>query len=177
MKIYITRHGETNWNKEGRLQGQTDIELNEVGIEQAHIAKEKLKDIEIDLIISSPLSRAKKTAEIINEVKNVPIIIDERLIERGHGIFEGQCPREIGLDRSIFWDIEKNEEETENLKIFTDRIYSLLKEIEKRKEKVILLVCHAGVSIPIQAYYEGKDIADLKNISALKNCEIVKFEI
>ena len=67
MKIYVIRHGQTDWNVAGKCQGRTDIELNETGIEQAKQAKEQLKNYNIDQIICSPLKRTRKTAEIINE--------------------------------------------------------------------------------------------------------------
>ena len=95
MKFYIIRHGQTNWNKEGRIQGKTDIELNEEGIKQAKEAKNILKDYPIDMIVSSTLKRAKKTAEIINEAKNVPIIFKEALEERCFGEFEGKTQQEF----------------------------------------------------------------------------------
>ena len=66
-KFYVIRHCQINWNYEGKLQGKTDIELNENGIEQAKKVKELIKNYDIDLIVSSPLKRARKTAEIINE--------------------------------------------------------------------------------------------------------------
>ena len=66
MKIYVVRHGQTNWNVKGKIQGKSDIELNEKGIEQAKELKELIKNYDINLIISSPLKRAKQTAEIIN---------------------------------------------------------------------------------------------------------------
>ena len=87
MKIYVTRHGQTDWNVQGKTQGRADIELNEVGIKQAKQTKEELKNIDIDLIICSPLKRAKKTAEIINEGRNIPIIFDDQIIERNFGEF------------------------------------------------------------------------------------------
>ena len=65
MKIYVIRHGQTNWNVEEIIQGKKDIELNEVGIRQAYEVKEKLNMLNIDLIMCSPLKRTKKTAEII----------------------------------------------------------------------------------------------------------------
>ena len=61
MKLYIIRHGETPWNAEGRLQGQTDIPLNENGIRLAKITGEALKDVPFDFAISSPLKRARQT--------------------------------------------------------------------------------------------------------------------
>lgn len=67
MKLYLVRHGQTNWNLEGRIQGQTNIPLNDKGRKQAQQAKEKLQNIPIDLIICSPLMRARETAEIIEK--------------------------------------------------------------------------------------------------------------
>ena len=65
MKNFITRHGQNEWNSLGRLQGRKDIELNEVGKEQAMKIGEKIKDEKINIIITSPLKRARETAEII----------------------------------------------------------------------------------------------------------------
>ena len=82
MKIYTVRHGQTEWNKKGLYQGKTDVPLNEEGKKQAMLVKEKLKDKKIDLIISSPLKRAKETAEIISDFK-IKIITDSLIVERG----------------------------------------------------------------------------------------------
>ena len=82
MRIYVTRHGQTEWNALGKLQGRKDIELNEVGREQAVKVRNKLKNEKIDIIISSTLKRAKETAKIINKEFNVDIIEDIRLIEK-----------------------------------------------------------------------------------------------
>jgi len=87
------RHGETDWNKFNVIQGQTDIPLNETGINQAHIAKDILKDIKIDNIYTSPLARAHHTASIINEELQKPLLRHNGLMERGFGESEG-CPRE-----------------------------------------------------------------------------------
>ena len=95
MKLYVIRHGQTDWNVAGKCQGMTDIELNSTGIEQAKQASEQIYNYKIDLIICSPLKRARKTAEIINEVTNCQIISDERIIERNCGNIEGTT-KEIG---------------------------------------------------------------------------------
>ena len=107
MKFYVVRHGQTDWNAKGRIQGKTDIELNEIGIEQANKLKELIKDYNIDLIISSPLKRARKTAEVINEAVKCNIIFEESLKERGYGIFEGMIRKEIN-DELINSDILNN---------------------------------------------------------------------
>lgn len=63
--IYIVRHGQTDWNLEGRYQGRTDIDLNETGIKQAEKIRQELKSVKFDKVFSSPLKRAYKTAQII----------------------------------------------------------------------------------------------------------------
>lgn len=89
MKVYMVRHGETGWNRACRLQGQSDIELNEIGIELAEITAEALKDTEFEVIYSSPLIRAYKTAEIFRGDRDIEILTDDRLLEINFGTSEG----------------------------------------------------------------------------------------
>lgn len=89
MTIYLFRHGETDWNKDRRLQGQSDIPLNDAGRELAVKTAEALKEVTFDAVFSSPLCRAYETAEIIAG-KDAEIILDERLKEIDFGECEGQ---------------------------------------------------------------------------------------
>mgnify|MGYP005787675381 FL=1 len=89
MEILVTRHGQTDWNALGKLQGQTDIELNNIGRQQAKETGKLIKDENIDLIITSPLKRAVETAKIINTNFKVNIVEDDRLMERKYGESEG----------------------------------------------------------------------------------------
>jgi len=89
MLIYLIRHGETQWNKKRKLQGQSDIPLDDSGIRLTKITAEALKDIPFDRVYSSPLIRARQTAEILCEGKNLPITEDKRLMEFHFGIAEG----------------------------------------------------------------------------------------
>ena len=89
MKVYIIRHGETSWNVEYRLQGLSDVELNENGIKLAEITAEKMKDIPFDVCFSSPSVRAVRTAEIILKGRNVTVKTDPRLYEIEFGVLEG----------------------------------------------------------------------------------------
>ena len=84
------RHGLTNWNKIKKLQGRSDILLAQEGIELAEKVAEGMKDVDIDLVISSPLIRAKQTAEIVMAGRNLPMITDRRIIEMSFGDWEGQ---------------------------------------------------------------------------------------
>ena len=90
MKIYSTRHGQTDYNLKDLIQGITDNELNQTGILQAYELAEKVSEkSDIDIIISSPMKRAYRTASIISEKNNLDIITDERLREWDYGRYEG----------------------------------------------------------------------------------------
>jgi broad specificity phosphatase PhoE len=95
------RHGVTDWNREGRFQGRTDIPLNDEGIAQAHSAARRLQSVPFDHLICSPLIRAVKTAEIIAAASHKPITIDADLIECDFGGFEGKSIRETMLEYGI----------------------------------------------------------------------------
>lgn len=87
--LYIMRHGKTDWNSLNKLQGRTNIPLNEDGKLMAQKAHEKYADVNIDVCYCSPLDRAVETAEIFLEGRNIPIIIDDRLVEMSFGEYEG----------------------------------------------------------------------------------------
>lgn len=175
MKILVTRHGQTDWNVEKRIQGRTDIELNNKGIEQAYQTKENLENEKIDLIICSPLKRAKQTADIINKDRNIPIIYDERLLEICYGENEGRLHDDFDYDG--FWSIVNTHEykDAENVNKFIQRVHNFLNDLKNRKEENILIVTHNGVCRAINTYFNGipndNNIIDL----GIKNCEVVKY--
>lgn len=98
MKLYIIRHGQTPWNVQKRLQGRSDVDLNEHGIRLAKITGEALRQVPFAAAFTSPLSRARHTAECVLEGRNVPIIEDERLIEISFGEYEGKCFKGDGAE-------------------------------------------------------------------------------
>ena len=87
--FYFLRHGETEWNAEGRFQGHSDIPLNPQGLAQAHAAARIIAACPVDLIVASPLIRALTTAAIVAEAIGKPVRIDSELKERHFGDFEG----------------------------------------------------------------------------------------
>lgn len=96
LKLYLIRHGETQWNAEGRIQGHTDIELNERGMEQARrLAARMPEEGPFDAIYASPLRRAFRTATLIGEALKLTVISDARLIERSLGQLEGLTMTEV----------------------------------------------------------------------------------
>lgn len=98
MQIYLMRHGETDWNKAGRLQGQSDIPLNDFGVELAVKTGEAMADIPFDAAFCSPLQRAVQTAEIILGKREVPLLSDDRLKEINFGSNEGIFFKEAKKD-------------------------------------------------------------------------------
>ena len=87
--LYIMRHGRTDWNVRHKLQGRTDIPLNEEGRRMAEKAGEEYRDVPLDICYSSPLVRARETAEIVLSGRNIPILTDDRLREMSFGEYEG----------------------------------------------------------------------------------------
>lgn len=91
MEIYLFRHGETDWNRDRRLQGQSDIPLNEFGRELAAETAGAVRDISFDRAFCSPLRRAAETAEIILGARDIPLVRDRRLMEINFGEYEGNA--------------------------------------------------------------------------------------
>ena len=168
--LYIVRHGQTNWNIEKRITGRMDISINETGIKEAYELKEKLKDIKFDYIFTSPLKRTIETAKIIRDQE---IIIDERLIERGNGKFEGMKKDEINFD---FNKLNDNSYNVESISSLRDRTESFFKEIkDKYRGKNILIVTHGGVCIQVRYFFEGKPKSGNYEEYIINNCEVLKY--
>ncbi len=179
MKLLLTRHGQTDWNVKGKIQGMTDTELNETGIKQAKQVREKLLNENIDVIITSPLKRARKTAEIIGEGRHIPIIYDERIRERCFGKFEGLTPNEFDFSQIWNYKLNKHYEGAESTGELFDRVTDFLDKIkEEYKDKTVLVVTHGGVTVPIRATLEGipEGMDVLKNLG-IDNCEIKEYDI
>ncbi|GHH96742.1 histidine phosphatase family protein [Neobacillus kokaensis] len=139
--ICIVRHGETDWNAAGRLQGSTDIPLNAKGMQQAEESGRFLKNSDWDVIITSPLLRAKRTAEIINDSLNVPLIVMEDFKEKYFGEVEGMTFEER---RAKFPD--QNYPNQEGEEDFVNRLLAGLQKINQSyKDKKVLLVAHGAV--------------------------------
>lgn len=179
MKLLLTRHGQTDWNVAGKIQGTTDIELNETGIEQAKATGEKLLDYNIDIIIASPLKRAKKTAEIIRGNRNIEILLDDGLKERAFGEFEGKTREEFDFDEIWNYKLNKKYENAESTRELFERVQGFLNKIQKEyKDKTVLLVTHGGVTVPIRAMLEeipeGMEV--LKGLG-IDNCEVKEYDL
>ncbi len=186
MRVYLIRHGETEWNRALRLQGQSDIPLNDIGIELAEITADAIKDIRFDRIYSSPLIRAVKTAEIIRGDRALDIITDDRLSEICFG--EGEGLRIPPRDGDSTNPIYKFEFDTEHYippaggETF-DEIYERtadfwdkeLLPLEGRYENV-LIAGHGGMNRAILNRLMNVPLKDFWKIK-LDNCAISIIEV
>lgn len=140
-RIYVARHGETDWNRAGKLQGATDIPLNNTGKKQAADCGRFFEDITIEAIFTSPLKRASETASIINEKLNLPVIELVEFKERTFGDAEGMTYEERS---KVF--TRKNYPNQEHYKTFTKRLIKGLDIIQQAyPEQAVALVAHGAV--------------------------------
>ena len=154
-RLILVRHGETEWNRESRFQGQIDVPLNENGREQGRKAADLLASESIDFAVSSPMLRPKETAEIILERHpNVQLELDEGLAEIQHGLWEGKLEREIRSEYAQLLDRWKTDPETvqmpegENLQQVFDRVIPAWQNIVKT---------HASSDRPLTGIVVGHD--------------------
>lgn len=156
-EILVARHGETDWNREGKWQGSSDVPLNSLGQEQAESLASSLKGEDIRYIYSSDLSRAYGTADIVKRSLN-PLAVhqDQRLRERNLGKFEGwsvtQVAKYMGLSEDDASSLEVDELKIDNMpsvekwSVFTTRVWDALNEInQKHLGSKCLVVAHGGV--------------------------------
>lgn len=151
--IYVIRHGQTDLNKERRMQGRLGLPLNEHGIKQAENLREKIKDIKFDYVFSSPQERAIQTAEIATGLK---VIIDERLDVFDLGEADRLKTSEVEMagvvpDSNVYKGVEETND-------FVERIFNFMGEIEHEyggKELNILLSGHKCTTGCIGSYFEG----------------------
>lgn len=176
MHLYVARHGQTQWNLENKVCGRTDLPLTEEGWKQAWLLAERTKDLQIDVIISSPMLRARQTAEPAAELHGLEILVDDRLIEQDYGIYEGVSRFDEGFlsnKRHFAYRYPGGE----SMMDVAHRIYSLLDELrQKYVGKNILLVCHGGVCRCVRTYFEDMTNEDYFHYSE-ENANIRTYEL
>lgn len=184
MNLYIMRHGETYWNKEGLIQGSSDIELTEFGIELA----EKTRDgfvrdgIKFQKIYTSPYIRAVKTAEVINEKQQAALKVDNRVREMCFGKYEGMPLKKIkDSDQNVQYCFSvpsryKPDEKGESFEDVYARIDDFLENEMKPLEQDpdienVLVVCHGAVIRAFLTRIRNMDLDEFWTIHQ-PNCSI-----
>ena len=159
--LYLVRHGETEWNRIGRWQGHTDVELNDRGREQARELAARLADIAIDVIYSSDLKRAHETALIVAELKRMPVTTDVGLREIDVGSWAGLNDAEI---EARFPDRKRPDGEA--VDVFRARVVGAATRIARaHREQRVLIVSHGGTLRSLRRYADAP-------VAKVANCEL-----
>ncbi|WP_085991589.1 histidine phosphatase family protein [Oceanobacillus senegalensis] len=155
LHIYFVRHGETEWNRESRLQGRLDSPLTVKGIQDAKQLGERLKPINFQQIISSPSERAVKTARLLIENRSLPFKTDKRLMEIDLGSWQGKTIKEIRKEdpttynQYIHYPHLYDKQDGETIRDVQFRIRCFLKNLEKVYTAGDVLVITHGVVIKV----------------------------
>ncbi len=189
MRIYITRHGETDWNKAWKLQGRTDIPLNAHGEEQALRTGEGLKNagITFDRVYSSPLQRACRTAQLISGLPADKIIKDSRIIEFSFGKAEGTTPEEREeipelKDFGNFFEAPQKYKARPDAESFEDVLSRTAdfweKEIKNLPPEIsnVLVTTHGGTLQSLLLHVDGRSLEDYWKVR-FPNCSMNLVEL
>jgi broad specificity phosphatase PhoE len=183
VELFVFRHGETDWNRQQRLQGHTDIPLNQLGREQAEELKKLLSVLKPEIILSSDLSRALETAEIANQALAVPIVETPTLRECHVGIAEGilraDLLQQVGSDMWDRWISIHPEDRDfafpggESKNVHLQRLVSFIEEFCLKNSHLnrIAISTHGGSLRRLVHYCEGAPIEAVP----LPNCVLYKL--
>lgn len=188
MRLYLVRHGETDSNKKRLLQGRSDCELNEYGRELARKTQQGLKDVPFDAAYTSPLKRAKETAQILIGDRDIPLYEDERICEIGFGEYEGLCADRAHYSipdpkfLSFFFDPPSYVAPPggETLEQVQHRVGEFLKELYGRKEcreQTILISTHGCALRAMLSVIKGLPLAEFWGDGVHKNCAVTIVDV
>jgi len=167
-ELLLARHGETDWNRAHRVQGQTDIDLNAAGRAQAEALAEGLADARLDAVYSSDLARARETAEAVARRRGLEVVADPDLREKNFGSWEGLTDVEIAerfpdAVRGRWGDGETTEE-------VADRVLPAIERIRARHPgEAVLVVTHGG---PIRVILDSYGVGH----GRIGNCELFRLD-
>ena len=173
LRIYLTRHGQTDYNNEGRIQGWTDVPINALGRQQAQALKTHLIGISVDAIYSSNLRRSRETAEIVHG--SVPVTSIEGLNERRFGEFEGVLTNDEYQRRK--WIPDDSLGNGESLNAFRERVRGALDAIRKQHPSgSILIVGHLDTDRMILSVLLGYSVEQMKSFQ-MDNADLDLIEL
>lgn len=177
MILYVVRHGETEKNKYGLIQGQTECDLSNNGIEKAKELIPIVRNLKIDVVISSPLKRAYDTASIITEGK-YPINIDDRLIERNWGLCEGASIDDVDTVKCWNFFLNTGDNGIERVQDLLKRVSEFLEDIKnKYPDKNVLVASHSAILRAIHyCLHNIPEDGDMSKID-IPNLRIIEYEI
>ena len=187
MKIYFVRHGETDWNKERKIQGQVDIPLNEFGRHLARETAKGLRDVPFDVCFTSPLGRARETAQIILQGRDVPILEDKRILEMNFGVLEGKCCSKEGwdvpdsfqmfFDDPVHYQAPEGGEDFQAVRKRTGDFLNWLFAQEQYRDSTVLVTTHGAAMAGLLNNLKKKPLAEYWGVGVLKNCGVTEVEV
>ena len=178
MKLWITRHGQTDLNKKKLMQGRVDEKLNETGRQQARDARTRSGEVVFDAVYASPLDRAQETASIIGGVERSEIVVDPRIIETDFGPYERRPYTRMGPAMTFYWalpEVFPAPKGVETIASMTARSSSFLQELQEKDHENVLIVCHGGIIRALCGFLEDRRNG-IKWRPKPKNCEIRVYE-
>lgn len=176
MKLYVARHGQTQYNLEKRICGRADVALTPRGIQQAHMLASIMVPYSVDLILSSPLKRARDTAEIVGEKIGAEVRFDDRLMERDFGETDGTPEATPGFQHQ-FEQFGYQYPAGETLLHVVQRVYNLLDEIKFRcQDQNVMIISHGGVCRVINSYFNSLDNREFFDFN-LDNCKVLEYTL
>ncbi len=180
--LFLVRHGEVDLNRQGIIIGSIDKSLNDTGHKQAEETAEKAGDLDIDILISSDLKRAKETAEIISKKIGVPVITDPVFRERNYGSIEGKKKEDLKKMYPEYMSekgkliLENEFTGAEPINDFYERIIKGVDDLlNKYPNKNIMLVAHAGTLRVLYAYCHDVPISTVRDFYNPANCLIENY--
>ena len=187
MKIYFVRHGETDWNKERKIQGQVDIPLNEFGRHLARETAKGLRDVPFDVCFTSPLGRARETAQIILQGRDVPILEYKRILEMNFGVLEGKCCSKEGwdvpdsfqmfFDDPVHYQAPEGGEDFQAVRKRTGDFLNWLFAQEQYRDSTVLVTTHGAAMAGLLNNLKKKPLAEYWGVGVHKNCGVTEVDV
>ncbi|MEU6646519.1 histidine phosphatase family protein [Saccharomonospora sp. NPDC046836] len=183
-RLVLWRHGETDFNAAGRMQGHLDSALTEVGWNQARFAAPALARFEPDLVIASDLRRATDTATVLTDAIGVPLRIDKRLRETHLGVWQGLTGAEVDAkspgerDRwamDATWAPPGGESRTDVAQRAAEVVTDLLDDDDHYD--TVLFAAHGGLIVALTAHLLGLPIGLWPSLGGISNCHWVKLRL
>ncbi len=177
LQIYLTRHGQTDWNQENRLQGQLDIPLNAAGIQQAEALSGFLQNVKIDRAFTSSLVRSEQTAEIVLQNRLLNLEILDNLKELNLGDWQGKLQTEVSQEFAL-WQSNAfaTPKSGETLHAFHTRVSKtwdkLIQDSTAKTQTNVLVVAHKWVNAAILCHILGLSLNHFWDFATQGNCEV-----
>lgn len=185
-RVVAVRHGETHWNREGRMQGWAPVPLNETGREQARTAGAWLaEEYDIDRVVSSDLLRTEQTTELLLEaIGDRPVSYDPALRERNLGVYQGLSYSDVedrfptfGLSETAYRAVDAVPEGGESFQAVERRVTERFEELSTVDAETVLLVTHGGPLCILLGHAKGDELTDALCSHHPDNCSATEFHV